>query len=86
MNQLSSYPNVYNTCLVLLQRQGYELTYEKGQDVWSCEKNGFRFRADNPIELLGLASIHQSINPKDNVEYWWQINAPNLLSKLDPES
>lgn len=85
MNQLSSYPNVYNTCLVLLRQFGYQLVYEKDRDVWLCEKDGFRFRADNPIELLGLASIHRYIGPSENVEYWWKLSEPDILSELDPE-
>jgi hypothetical protein len=85
MTQLSSYPNVYNTCLVLLQRRGYKIAYEKAQDVWVCEKDGFVFRGDNPIELLGLTSVYQDIKPSANVEYWWQISSPNILAELDPE-
>ena len=85
MNQLSSYPNVYNTCLVLLRQHGFQLTYVKEQDVWLCEKDGFQFRADNPIELLGLTTIYQNVKPKENVEYWWRISEPDVFSELDPE-
>ncbi len=62
------------------------MSYEKKRDVWFCEKDGFLFRADNPVELLGLAAIRQSLKPKENTEYWWQISEPNILSELDPES
>jgi hypothetical protein len=85
MSQLSSYPNVFNTCLVLLRRDGFSLVYDKVNDEWTSEKNGFSFRADNPIELLGLATIYGKLQPKEQKEYWWQINEPNILAELDPE-
>ena len=85
MTDLSSYLNVFNTCLVLLDRRGYQLAYDKESDAWFAEKNGFRFRADNPIELLGLAAIYEEIRPREHAEYWWRIQEPDLLSGLDPE-
>lgn len=85
MTQLSSYPNVFNTCLVLLRREGFNLAYDKANDVWKAERNEFQFKADNPIELLGLVSIYQKLQPKDQKEYWWQINEPNILDELDPK-
>jgi hypothetical protein len=85
MPQLSSYPNVFNTCLVLLKRDGFGLEYDKGGDVWIAEKNGFSFKADNPIELLGLVSIYEKLHPTEPSEYWWQISEPNILADLDPE-
>ena len=63
MSQLSSYPNVFNTCLVLLRREGFDLSYDKVHDSWQAEKDGFSFRADNPIELLGLTAIYEKMQP-----------------------
>jgi|JI6StandDraft_1071083.scaffolds.fasta_scaffold457332_2 hypothetical protein len=77
---LSSYVNVYNTCLVLLDRQGYALRCEMPQEVWFAEKEGFIFRADNPIELLGLVTIRQELKPTADTEYWWKLDEPDLLS------
>ncbi len=85
MTQLSSYPNVFNTCLVILRRDGFDLAYDKTTDAWSAEKEGFSFRADNPIELLGLAAIYQKLQPKEQREYWWKIDKPNVLAELDPK-
>lgn len=81
---LSSYVNVYNTCLVLLKRQGYAVRCEMPQEDWVAEKDGFVFRADNPIELLGLTAIRQELKPTSDSEYWWKIDEPDLLSKLSP--
>ena len=85
MSQLSSYPNVYNTCLVWLDRDGFELSYDKVREMWCAKNDSISLQADNPIELLGLAAIWQKTRPKSEGEYWWQISEPNFLSKLDPE-
>ena len=82
---LSSYPNVFNTCLVLLRQSGFNLSYDKTADAWNAKKNGFSFRADNPIELLGLASVYEKLQPKEEKEYWWQIQEPNVVAELDRE-
>jgi hypothetical protein len=58
----SIYPNAFNACLVLLQRRGYTIRYEKVSDAWFADGAGFVFRGDNPTELLGLAAIHEDVN------------------------
>ena len=83
---LSSYINVFNTCLVLMQREGYSLSYDKGKDAWLASKNGFSFWGDNPTELLGLTAIYEKLRPAADTEYWWKIATPNLLDELDPHS
>ena len=85
MPDLSSYPNVYNTCLVLVERRGFKLVYDRPADTWYAEKDGFDLSAGNPAELLGLVSIFEEFKPNVHSEYWWKIDEPNLLSKLDPE-
>jgi hypothetical protein len=70
----------------LLQRRGYTIRYEKASDAWFAERAGFVFRGDNPIELLGLAAIHEDVKPPTGCDYWWKIDDPDLLSELDPES
>lgn len=82
---LSSYPDVYNTCLVILERKGFALTYDKTNDSWVASILNFEFRGDNPIELLGLASIHEHLSPSADTEYWWKIDTPDVLGRLDPE-
>jgi hypothetical protein len=85
MPDLSSYINVFNTALVIVERKGWSLRYDKTQDFWFAQKNGWELLADNPIELLGLVSIYEYHSPKKRVEYWWKIDEPDLLTKFDPE-
>jgi hypothetical protein len=84
MKRLSSYPNVYNTCLVLLERSGFKLRLERATETWFAEKDNIVLQADNPIELLGLSAVTKDI-PFSDDEYWWKIDEPNLLSLHDPE-
>ena len=84
MPSLSSYPNVYNTCLVILQRRGFTLSCAQNDDQWFAEKGGLNFQADNPIELLGLIGVYEEIKPITASEYWWKIDEPDLISELDP--
>jgi hypothetical protein len=83
MPDLSSYLNVYNTALVVLERKGWSLRHDKTGDVWFAEKDGWEFLADNPTELLGLVAIFEYQTPKMKAEYWWKIDEPNLLRILD---
>jgi hypothetical protein len=48
MSDLSAYLNVYNTALVVLERKGSSLYYDKSHDWWFAEKDGWEFLADNP--------------------------------------
>jgi len=84
MQRLSSYPNVFNTCLVLVRKKGFALTYDKAADTWNATKGEFSFLADNPIELLGLIAVFETLKPEKAVEYWWQIQDPDVLSELNP--
>jgi hypothetical protein len=85
MPDLSSYPDVFNTCLVLIDRQGFKLSHDGPQDTWSAERDGYSFLADNPVELLGLTTIYLKLKPTQKAEYWWRLDEPNLLGTLDPE-
>ena len=85
MPDLSSYLNVYNTALVILQKKGFASRLDDKTDNWYTEKYGWTFQADNPIELLGLVAIYGHQRPKTKTEYWWRIDKPDLLTELDPE-
>lgn len=88
---LSSHINVWNTCLLILRQRGFALRVdgELSPDGcyptdahWLAEKNGFSFRADNPIELLGLVAVHDHVRPREDVPYWWQMKGPDLYVEL----
>jgi hypothetical protein len=85
MPDIGSHLNVFNTALVVLERKGWALRYDKAQGWWFAKKDGWEFLADDPMQLLGLVAIYEHHAPKKKEEYWWKIDEPNLLSKFDPE-
>jgi hypothetical protein len=83
MPDLSAYLNVYNTALVVLERKGWLLRYDKERGWWFAQKDGWELLADDPMQLLGLVAIFEHHDPKEKTEYWWKIDEPNLLSQFD---
>jgi hypothetical protein len=84
MPDLSAYLNVYNTALVVIEHKGWSLRFEEGRERWYAVKDGWELMAEDPIQLLGLISIHEHHSPTKKDEYWWKIDQPDLFSKLDP--
>ena len=84
MPDLSAYPNVYNTALVVLGHKGFSVRLDESKDEWYATKGEWEFLADDPIQLLGLVSIYEHQSPKEKKEYWWKIDEPDLITKLDP--
>ena len=92
MSRLSSNANVYNTCLRIIREKGYGLNLEGELDeneliipeslTWYAEKGEFDFLADNPIELLGLVSLHEKINPQESKSYWWVVEGEDIYDEL----
>jgi hypothetical protein len=81
MASLGSHENVWETCLQILHRRGWRLQRwlspdEDGDDTYAAVLGGIDLAADNPIELLGLAAIHDAIKPEKHEPYWWCIDAP----------
>ncbi len=83
--------NVYNTCLRILVSRGFDLEVdgeiiEEGSYptdlMWTATKDNFCFRADNPIELLGLVAISDYTHPKEDVGYWWYVDGEDIQNKL----
>ena len=63
--------NVWNTCLAILRERGYTLSLEADDPnadlakcFWVAEKDGYDLWASDPIQLLGLASIHAYHSPQ----------------------
>jgi hypothetical protein len=86
MADIGAYLNVYNTTLVILDRKGWSLEFEKEREWWHAKKAQWHFLADDPIQLLGLVAIHEYHNPTEKTEYWWKIDSPDILSRLDPRT
>ncbi|MBK9273432.1 MAG: hypothetical protein IPM49_02685 [Flavobacteriales bacterium] len=80
---LSSYINVYNTCLVILRKRGFYIRHEADKELWYAEYSGFVFCADNPIELLGLVGIYDELKPTSDTEDWWKVDHPDVLAEFD---
>lgn len=92
MTRISSHTNVHNTCLRLLRRMGYVL--EMGADLdeeefiipesmwWTAYQGGVMLNASNPIELLGLAHVHQAAPSTPDTPYWWTTPGPNISEEL----
>jgi hypothetical protein len=85
MADLSAYLNVYNTALVVIERKGWSLRFEKSPERWFAKKGDWELLADDPMQLLGLVAIHEHHSPKAKAEYWWKIDEPDIISRLDPE-
>jgi hypothetical protein len=89
---LSSSGNVHNTCLGILRQRNFALSVDGGLDadecyptdcLWIAEKDGYRFAADNPIELLGLVAIYDYDQPQGEAKgYWLRIDGPDLWREL----
>jgi len=92
MAYLASHINVHNTCLRTLRERGYRLGIEGELDedvmypaelAWMAEQNNATFVAYNPIELLGLTAIYESVNPVgETQDYWWSVEGPNIREEL----
>jgi hypothetical protein len=42
----------------------------------------FCFKADNPIELLGLTAVYEFVQPIKDEPYWWQVDGPDIWQDL----
>lgn len=89
--RLFSHHNVWNSCLLLLQEYGYSLRasghsahsdYPARLQWHATAHDGTNLSGNSPIELLGLASLHQYHDPKSDEDYWWRIDGPPVLGDL----
>lgn len=96
MVNLSAEFNVYRTCLSLLDMNGWEISiipgpYEKEDsrlDSFEAKKDNINLIADNPISLLGLATLHEFHHPHGEEPYWWKIKGKDskLYDRLQDEA
>lgn len=80
MPALFEYSNVYNTALLILEREGYQLWVEPGQDgaYYHAERHGWEFVSPTPVGLLGLIAIFKARRPRRFREYWWRVDGRDL--------
>ena len=82
MPALSIYSNVENTALVILDSKGYRVWKDASTNLLMAEKEGWDFCGESAVELLAAASIFEYHSPKEFKEYWWRIEAPDLLNDI----
>ena len=82
MSSLSEYSNVYNTALLILQKKGFRVWYDKEIKVYCAEKEGWDFMADTPCGLLGVVSIYEFKKPEKDEEYWWRVEGPQIYGNI----
>ena len=82
MPALSYYSNVHNTALNILVDRGYQLWRDPETDAICAERDRWDFMADDPVQLLGIVSIFETLEPSECTEYWWRINEPWIADDL----
>ena len=82
MPALSEYSNVHNTALLILQQKGFQVWYDRKQDVYWAEKDGWDFMSDSPCGLLGVVAIFEHKQPSTYREYWWREDGPDVYRNL----
>ena len=70
--------NTYNPCLIVLRKKGYEVWLEKGDtsSLWCAKKGDQRFLAYTGPELLGLATLWETLGNN------WNQQDPDIYSEL----
>lgn len=82
MPALSEHVNVYTTAIAVLEQKGFSIWYDRKNDTFCAQRDGWDFWADNPVSLLGLIAIFEYKNPSDYTSRWWEtqgsIRYPNV--------
>jgi hypothetical protein len=69
---LSEHVNVYTTAIAVLENKGFSVWYNRKQDAYCAQRDGWDFWADNPVSLLGLAAIFEFKKPIEFASRWWE--------------
>ena len=80
-----SHANTWNACLKVLEKMGFQLTVDAGAKLWIAENAEACLKANNPVELLGLAQLHASTAKTEVGERWWGTG-DDVLRALVPIS
>ncbi|MBX2864233.1 MAG: hypothetical protein KTR27_11845 [Leptolyngbyaceae cyanobacterium MAG.088] len=71
--------NTYNGCLLLLREKGCKLSVECVEDneiIYHAEMESVSFAADNPVSLLGLCELWNSLGTT------WNCQKPDIIGEL----
>ncbi|CAI2766744.1 hypothetical protein [Flavobacterium collinsii] len=86
MPALSEYSNVHNTVINIITNKGYKIWYNKKNETYYAEKNGWDFMAYSPCSLLGIISIFEHKKPQSYKEYWWKDEGALVEENLSKHS
>ena len=92
MPDLSSHPNVYETCLRVIADRGWRIAARLGDDDesmgWEAARDDVVLWADNPIELLGLVGVWEARWPGAYEPWWWTRGnvGPSLWERARDEA
>lgn len=82
MAALSEHINVYTTAIAVLEDKRFSIWHDRETDTFCAQRDGWDFRADNPVSLLGLVAIFEYKNPSEYISSWWEtegsIRYPNV--------
>ena len=87
---LSSYHQLWNSCLIELAEFGYELAFLGSPDAdgttancsFIATKDSVRLVGRNPVELVGLATLHSRFPDFDHESKLWRRAGPDLIQKI----
>lgn len=87
---LTSYRQLWNSCLIELMEMGYELALFGPPDPdgnahdcsFTATKGSVRLAGRNPVELIGLATLECRFPDFGHQSELWERPGPNLINKL----
>jgi hypothetical protein len=86
MPALSQYSNVDDTAVALLKRKGYQVWRNDEHQLYYAERDGWDFAANDPVGLLGIIAIFETVSPTEFREYWWRDDSAAGLTYRLPTS
>lgn len=76
MPALSEHVNVYTTAIAVLEHKGFSVWYDRKQDAYCAQRDGWDFWAENPVSLLGLAAIFEYKKPSEYTSRCGRLRVP----------
>lgn len=81
MTNLVAAGNTYNPSLIVLRTKGYHLWIDEDgeRNLWNASREGNKFMAYSPPELLGIVSLWEALGDD------WNQQKPDILGELSDE-